>query len=762
MEKLAEDITKEIKEDAAENTTENENTRLHFGILIADVDDVSQVSIIDSIAEYTQKNDIHFTVYVGTHQTVSNEYTSFYETCINTIKNNSTLDGLIVLSGHISAQMGTEKFTKELKELCENLPVVSVSFAAPGIPSVMVDNVSGFFSSVDHLIKVHNKKQIAFVSGPEGHDEVEERLEGYKRALSENNIKFDKRYVLPGDFTEEGGKSAVEELVDKRKLSFDSISVCDDIAAIGVINELKRRGILVPTGISVVSFDDDRDSATFIPSLSTVQQNFFEIGRISVEKLHKMVTGIEVDELTKTNPVFLARQSCGCLENDILNLEYASKITLFEVGTLFNFVYNNFVEIFHNHVPPQEVQGWVSALIGKILEKNFCIDSFLRLFDEILINYNSYSEDYSPWQRALSALTTGVERYSEEIHDAYVVLATLIRATSLLHQICIRGERSKEIAMDHVRMTRRRLANMIASTFEIESLANQLRQSLPMLALDSAVVGLYNNTESNYFDTSKTIHTWVGFDDEKIINVNDIERNVVLSPNVRDLGELNFEKRRRALVFLPLLFENEEMGVLYLPFIRNIYADTYEILRINISSAVKGAAMLSKIHLLSVTDELTGLYNRRGFFRFSLSRLQFMSRNTDLKTVVMLMDMDGLKFINDTYGHKEGDLAISQLSGILRHTLRETDIIGRIGGDEFVIFSTVKKGDDAQDISRRIRKSLDDYNDKQLHPFKLSVSIGSVVLDDDTTEGLENAIKHADLVLYEEKNAKKSKGLSRK
>jgi diguanylate cyclase (GGDEF)-like protein len=744
-----------------EESTEIKSTRLHFGAFITDIDDISQVLLVDSIVEYTQANDIHLTVYVGTHQTVNNEYNSLYDTCLNTIKNNATLDGLIVFSGYISAQMGTESFTKELLELCEKFPVVSISLAVPGVPSVMIDNKSGFFAAVEHLIKVHNKKHIAFVSGPVDHLESTERFEGYKKALLESNIEFDERYVLPGDFTEEGGKKAVAELVDNRKVPFDSIAVCDDTTAMGVINELKLRGVLVPTGVAVVSFDDVRGSGTFIPSISTVQQNFYDIGRISVEKLHKMVSGIEVDELTTTPPLFLARQSCGCLENDILSLEYTVNTSLFEAGTLFNFVYNNFAEIFHNHVPPQEVQGWVSALVGKTLEKNFCIDSFLRLFDEILIDYNRYSEDYSPWQRALSALTVGVEQYNEEIHSTYIVLSTLIRATALLLKICMRGEINKETALDQIRMTRRRLANIIASTFEVESLANQLCQSLPKLALDSAIVGLYTNTESNYFDTSKTIHTWVGFDGEEIININDIERNVVLSPNIREVSGFDFEHERRELVFLPLLFESVEIGVLYLPYKRKIHADTYEILRINISSAAKGAAMLSKIHLLSVTDELTGLYNRRGFFRFSLSRLLFMSRNTSLKTVVLLMDMDGLKFINDTYGHKEGDTAISQLSGILRRTLRETDIIGRLGGDEFVIFSTVKQSDDAQDISRRIQNNINEYNSKQLHPYLLSVSIGSVELDEDTSEGLENAIKCADLVLYEEKNAKKKKGLAR-
>jgi diguanylate cyclase (GGDEF)-like protein len=744
-----------------EDITEGNNKRLHLGVLIADVDDVSQVLIVDSIAEYTQMNNIHFTVYVGTHQSVNDEYTSLYDTCISTIKENSTLDGLIVFSGYISAQLGMTKFSNELLMLRDKLPIVSISLALPGIPSVMIDNKNGFFTAVEHLIKVHNKKQIAFVSGPDDHSESAERFEGYKKALSDNNIEFDERYVLPGNFTEESGRKAVAELVDNRKLNFDAIAVSADFTAVGVMNELKHRGFLVPTGIAVVSFDDDKGSDTFIPSISTVRQNYVEIGKASVEKLHKMIQGIEINQITTTSSLFIRRQSCGCLENDIMSLEYTSTSSLFSAGTLFGFVYNNFLSIFHNHVPPQEVQGWVSTLVGKIINKNFYIDSFLRLFDEILINYNCYNEDYSPWQRALTVLTAGVERYSEELSDSSVVLSTLTRAAALLHQICIRGEKSKENSLELVRMTRRRLANIIASAFEVEALANQLCRLLPTLALDSALVGLYNNTEANVFGSKKTIHTWIGFDDEKVITINDIESNIVLSSNIRELDEFNFEQKLRTFVFLPLLFESVEMGVLYLPYKSKIFADTYEILRINIASAVKGAAMLSKIHLLSVTDELTGLYNRRGFFRFSLSRMLFMSRNTDLKTVVLLLDMDGLKHINDTYGHKEGDYAISKLSDILKETLRETDIIGRIGGDEFVIFSTVNKDEDAQDICKRIRKSLDEYNKEQLHPYKLSVSIGSIALEDASTEGLENAIKCADLVLYEEKNTKKKEGLSR-
>jgi diguanylate cyclase (GGDEF)-like protein len=113
----------------------------------------------------------------------------------------------------------------------------------------------------------------------------------------------------------------------------------------------------------------------------------------------------------------------------------------------------------------------------------------------------------------------------------------------------------------------------------------------------------------------------------------------------------------------------------------------YETLRISISAAIKGSQLLSKIRELSVTDELTGLYNRRGFFQLALSRLNFLSRSADDTLLLLMFDLDGLKQINDTYGHSEGDTALKSFADILKQTLRQDDIIGRIGGDEFIVFS---------------------------------------------------------------------------
>jgi len=128
----------------------------------------------------------------------------------------------------------------------------------------------------------------------------------------------------------------------------------------------------------------------------------------------------------------------------------------------------------------------------------------------------------------------------------------------------------------------------------------------------------------------------------------------------------------------------------------------------------------------------------------------------------MFMDMDGLKHINDTYGHQDGDIAISILAKILKETLREEDIIGRLGGDEFVVLSLIKTETDGETLIARIRENLDNYNKKKLHPYNVSASIGSIILTEASNECFETAVLSADSVMYEEKKAKKKLGLSRK
>ena len=739
-----------------------EKRRLHFGVLFSAIDNTCQCRIWDGIVEYARVNDIHLTGYLGTYQTRDDVFESHYETCFETIKNSSTLDGLIIFAGFIAEDVGINKFNEYMKRLPKNLPLVSVSYLMPDTPSILVNNEDGIYSAVEHLIVIHEKREIAFVKGPDGHPEAEERLVGYKKALKAHNIPFDERYVLPGHFSQESGQEAVVELIDRRKLPFDAIAASDDETAVGVLKELSDRHILVPTNVSVTGFDDDRVAESSIPSISTVKQNFFEIGTASANALYGKINNAEVKDVQYIAPVLVTRQSCGCLEQSILGIGIKNEEVLNPGGSVYSFVLSKYMQLFNTKASGQNIHSWATALVELILSPKFTQKEFLHLFNDILIYYGRESRDFNLWYDALYILSDGVEQYKHKVPEIHSVLLALNTSATLIHDIRMKSEKVADLALIDAQQLLRRVTSSIALTFDIDSLNEEFVRSLPEIELSTALIGLYEKPiKSATFEGDRSIHTLIGFDKSRKFNLKAGNSKKMTFSDYSSIENFTFARERRTLFFFPLFFEDEELGVMLLPYESHLNSDAYETLRISVSTAVRGAELLAKVQTLSITDELTGLLNRRGFFQFVYSRLQHLSRRHEIIPLVLFLDMDGLKFINDNYGHKEGDIAISAFSKILKDTLREEDIIGRLGGDEFTVFSSVKLRENGDHLVRRLRQKLDEYNAQKLHKYDVAASIGCVTLEASTKECFEAAMLSADNVLYEEKMAKKKKGLSR-
>lgn len=292
--------------------------------------------------------------------------------------------------------------------------------------------------------------------------------------------------------------------------------------------------------------------------------------------------------------------------------------------------------------------------------------------------------------------------------------------------------------------------------FDMDVLGGELHRLLPEFSIDTALVGLYKNpipigTEN----ADRTIGNLIGFDGDTRFNMKHNSWNPICFSDYSTIDSFNFDRKLRTLLFYPLFFKDEELGAILLPYHPEITTDVYETLRINIATALKGAELLTKIQTLSVTDELTGLLNRRGFFQQVYARLELLKKDNELVTTVMFVDLDDLKIINDTCGHKEGDNALASFANVLKESLRGEDIIGRMGGDEFVVLSSIKAKRTISHVVARLRDKLAEYNAGNPHPYALECSMGSVVLDEATKECFEAAISKADSVLYEEKMRKK-------
>lgn len=180
--------------------------------------------------------------------------------------------------------------------------------------------------------------------------------------------------------------------------------------------------------------------------------------------------------------------------------------------------------------------------------------------------------------------------------------------------------------------------------------------------------------------------------------------------------------------------------------------DFYPIKRI-INCSIERNRLRINMAQLSITDELTKLYNRRGFFIMTQQQLA-LARRLCQPVGFFFIDIDGMKDINDFWGHHQGDQALIDVSKILRESCRATDVIGRIGGDEFAI-SFIKEMNCIENIENRIRNKIELHNKSRLQKHMLSVSIGCYCINVQGCVDIQRALAEADKIMYLEKNRKK-------
>jgi diguanylate cyclase (GGDEF)-like protein len=163
----------------------------------------------------------------------------------------------------------------------------------------------------------------------------------------------------------------------------------------------------------------------------------------------------------------------------------------------------------------------------------------------------------------------------------------------------------------------------------------------------------------------------------------------------------------------------------------------------------------AKLHYLSYKDELTGLYNRRGFFTVGEKYFN-MAKRKNTEMLVVFCDLNRFKDINDSYGHKEGDEALKQTAMILKTAFRNYDIVSRFGGDEFVLLLDNTTASDFQSLKKRLDTALAAYNDSSGKKYRISISYGfsSFKYDRNPALTFDDLLDEADKMLYAEKRKK--------
>ena len=164
--------------------------------------------------------------------------------------------------------------------------------------------------------------------------------------------------------------------------------------------------------------------------------------------------------------------------------------------------------------------------------------------------------------------------------------------------------------------------------------------------------------------------------------------------------------------------------------------------------AIERQKLQDAVRSLALIDDLTGLLNRRGFFTLAEHHLKLAER-MHKNFYLIFSDVDDMKKINDIFGHLQGDLALKKIADILRYSFRDSDIIARIGGDEFVILIPDTGGYSAERTIYRLQENINNYNKKERK--NLSLSMGIANFHPNLKFSLQDLLDKADKHLYKEK-----------
>jgi diguanylate cyclase (GGDEF)-like protein len=174
-----------------------------------------------------------------------------------------------------------------------------------------------------------------------------------------------------------------------------------------------------------------------------------------------------------------------------------------------------------------------------------------------------------------------------------------------------------------------------------------------------------------------------------------------------------------------------------------------ELLMRAVRCAAKQYMLQAELGNLALTDELTGLYNRRGFMALAERQLK-IGRRSGRGMLLFVMDVDRLKQINDSFGHFEGDSALKRTANALEETFRDSDVVARLGGDEFAVLAIEASGHSEVTIKTRLFECLKSTSGEQ-HSYEISLSLGVARFDPRNRTSIGELMMKADHAMYEQK-----------
>jgi len=661
--------------------------------------------------------------------------------------------------------------------------IVVMEMIIPGYPCI-VFGFDGLRQEIEHLIKDHGKRKIAFFSGQKDQKVAESRLAVYKEVLTENGIAYDPSYVEYGDFSEYCVKKA-RLLLERNKDNLpEAICCANDSMVRAVSKAMDERGLRIGRDIIVTGYDDAEFAGVMDPPLTTVKSYMMTMGHEAVNLAVKYYNDGE-NEIRYVKTSLLKRRSCGCeIQNDesydhkkinasVPRDEYINNVIshisdrssldiipsadLSHIKSFIGYVYDSISISGETKLDFDVLTDELDTLLSGKITEFFNVNSFRTLFS-VLKN--------TALEKAVSQEEK--ERAYEAFGKMYYHLSGYLGSSEL--------ETEKRTANDQFVFARMMDEMIRFSKDEKQCFLNMIKhlirvdfKSYYIYIYQKHILNKYINKKSEGWERPENIYLRAYYngsgyglpeaEDQKIGSEyfmdnrfveNDTRKTFVLQAlyfNEEQYGLMLIETDSRHLTQIPNLSRQLCTAIKMTRFMNLLEGALNEVKETN--------AILSRE---SVSDQLTSLYNRRGFMLES-EKMLAQHKGKQCTGAVLFADLDNLKVINDTFGHNDGDFAIMKAASILRENLRSADVLGRIGGDEFVAFIMDIDKEQIDLICSRIKGSAKEFNTNSDKLYNVDISIGVYCFDPADNETIDQLMSKADKILYQNKKLKNKTAL---
>ncbi len=750
--------------------------RLTVGVLVSGIMDEFTEAVCRGVMQAAKTLDVNVVVLPGKYldRDLCDNPELMYEYQYNTIFSyvkKENVDAIIVAAGSIGCHTSKERMEEMLAQY-KGIPCVLVASKLDGYVDVAYDNYNGIREGLEYLINQVKCRKLGMIGGPMSSSDAVERKQAFMETLQELGVETPDSLYVEGDYSRRC-REAFCMLLD-RNPDIEAVFCVNDETALGFYDELKKRNLVPGKDISVFGYDDTITAAKTQPSLSSVKADPAELGENALKMVLRMAYGEKVESKVMPTKFVLRESFCKAADQEE---EFAARMLENSIDGYFDDIFYRYK---HEEIREEmeELHRNFKELLQKIMmlyeqsdEKTELYMDIQSVLDTFLRNgaveYADMGNLLVVFEKIYHALQKRQTDYEDkfELRDLFsIIYRKIIKAMDYRFGLMKEAEEKNNYSMklfirDMLQFEKGNDQSYASRLNNLEWL--NIRNAF-IYVFEKPIMHLYREK----FAPPHTLYLKAILKEGKVISVPAISQKYSIKDIFQNHGVETEE--RTSLVLLPL-FSNELLyGLLLCDLSPELFVNG-EFLVNQMSSAMKMIALLKSneeiqqqleeslatlkennivLDNLSRSDSLTGILNRRGFYDAAGELLE-ENRNTGRRTLVIYVDMNNLKIINDRYGHEEGDYSLQLIGEILAQSMAGKGLAGRIGGDEFACIMEYETAGEGTEVLTDIYKRFDESNLASEKPYNVTVCAGACVLSSTDTLTLQEAMTQADEKLYE-------------